>query len=464
MSYPGYPTQNPQFPPLPYPTDPMNQSNPNYGFPNVPYPTQQSAGFASVPPYPGSMDPSYPSAPGLPAPMTYPPMQHPVSAGFANSVTGAPYPSSGAPYPGMGAATYPPINPGYPSGPPNPGYPTGPSYPAGPGYPTGNPPGPGYPTGNASGPGYPTGPPASQVQHAAPIYPTQHSVSHSSPPHHGSKSLYPSTQSQRATTPTRKTPTIVPVQPFNPRNDAELLRKAMKGFGTDEKAIINVLAQRTNQQRVEIAAQFKAQFGKDLMKDLKSELGGKFEQLVVAMMTPIPEFLAIELHDAMAGMGTNEATLIEILCTMNNAWIQAINAQYMRLYHRALESEIKGDTSGAFQRLLVSMCQARRDENPMLGTDESTFNMILTSRSKPQLCQVFLEYEKLTGKSMESAIKGEFSGSIEDGLLAVVKCMRNCPDYYAERLFKCMSGAGTNDRALIRIIAVRAEFDLGDIK
>lgn len=281
-----------------------------------------------------------------------------------------------------------------------------------------------------------------------------------------------------------QTPTIVPVQPFNPRNDAELLRKAMKGFGTDEKAIINVLAQRTNQQRVEIAAQYKAQYGKDLMKDLKSELSGKFEQLIVAVMTPIPEFLAIELHDAMAGMGTNEATLIEILCTMNNAWIQAINAQYMRLYHRALESDIKGDTGGAFQRLLVSMCQARRDENPMvdmaaaaadaqslyragaakLGTDESTFNMILTSRSKPQLCQVFLEYEKLTGKSMESAIKSEFSGSIESGLLAIVKCMRDCPDYYAERLYKCMSGAGTNDRALIRIIAVRAEFDLGDIK
>lgn len=53
-----------------------------------------------------------------------------------------------------------------------------------------------------------------------------------------------------------------PVNPFDPRRDAEILRKAMKGFGTDEKAIIQVLANRVNSQRLEIALQFKTMFGK----------------------------------------------------------------------------------------------------------------------------------------------------------------------------------------------------------
>lgn len=55
------------------------------------------------------------------------------------------------------------------------------------------------------------------------------------------------------------------------------------------------------------------------------------------------------------------------------------------------------------------------------GTDESTFNMILCTRSYPQLNQVFLEYSRLTGKNFEDVIKNEFSGDIASGLLAIGK-------------------------------------------
>ena len=56
---------------------------------------------------------------------------------------------------------------------------------------------------------------------------------------------------------------------YNCENDCATLKKAMKGIGTDEKLIINVLANRTSQQRVEIKNKYKALFGKDLIKELK---------------------------------------------------------------------------------------------------------------------------------------------------------------------------------------------------
>ena len=56
--------------------------------------------------------------------------------------------------------------------------------------------------------------------------------------------------------------TVVAASKFDPQADAEKLRKAMKGFGTDEKAIIEVVTQRDTTQRQKILKQFKQMFGK----------------------------------------------------------------------------------------------------------------------------------------------------------------------------------------------------------
>ena len=62
--------------------------------------------------------------------------------------------------------------------------------------------------------------------------------------------------------PTLGTPTLRPFPGFNPNSDCEIIKKAMKGFGCDDKAIINVLCHRNNQQRQQIKMTFKAMYGK----------------------------------------------------------------------------------------------------------------------------------------------------------------------------------------------------------
>ena len=58
-----------------------------------------------------------------------------------------------------------------------------------------------------------------------------------------------------------------------------------------------------------------------------------------------------------------------------------------------------------------------------MGTDESKFNQVLALNSFDQLRVIFDEYHKLSKRTIEAAIKSEFSGYIEAGLLAIGKLL-----------------------------------------
>uniref|UniRef100_A0A7N8WME6 Annexin n=1 Tax=Mastacembelus armatus TaxID=205130 RepID=A0A7N8WME6_9TELE len=278
-------------------------------------------------------------------------------------------------------------------------------------------------------------------------------------------------------------PTVRPAPNFDPAADAQALRKAMKGFGTDEDAIIDIVARRSNAQRQEIRQSFKSLLGRDLIKDLKSELSKNLERLIIGLMLTPAEFDAKMMQKAMEGAGTDEHALIEILATRSNEQIHAMNAAYRNAYKKSLEEAIQSDTSGHFCRILVSLVQGAREEGPAdleradadaqelanacnADSDdmEMKFMSILCTRSFSHLRKVFQEFVRYTNKDIEQIIKKEMSGDVKNAFYAIVRSVKNQPSYFADRLYKAMKGLGTDDRALIRIMVSRCEIDLFNIR
>ncbi|XP_030626035.1 annexin A4 [Chanos chanos] len=278
--------------------------------------------------------------------------------------------------------------------------------------------------------------------------------------------------------------TVTEATGFSAEQDVQKLRGAMKGAGTDEAAIIEVLSHRTIAQRQSIKEAYKQAVGKDLADDLKSELTGNFEKVVIGLLMPAPVYDAYELRNAIKGAGTEEACLIDILASRTPAEVKAIAATYSKEYGKSLEEDVCGDTSGMFQRVLVSLLTAGRDESTSVdeaqakqdakeiyeagearwGTDEVKFLTVLCVRNRNHLLRVFEEYQKISGRDIEDSIKREMSGCLEDVFLAIVKCIKNKQAFFAERLYKSMKGLGTTDSVLIRIMVARAEIDMVDIK
>ncbi|XP_036293102.1 annexin A13 isoform X2 [Pipistrellus kuhlii] len=239
-------------------------------------------------------------------------------------------------------------------------------------------------------------------------------------------------------------------QGFDVNRDAKKLNKACKGMGTDESTIIEILSSRTSNERQQIKQKYKAMYGKDLQEVLESELSGHFKKTALALLDRPSEYDARQLQKAMKGLGTDEAMLIEVLCTRTNKEIIAIKEAYQRLFDRSLESDVKGDTSGNFKKILVSLLQANRDEGDDVDKD-------LAGQDAKEL------YD-LIGKDIEEAIEAETSGDLQKAYLTLVRCARDQEGYFAERLYKSMKGVGTDEETLIHIFVTRAEVDLQGIK
>jgi annexin A7/11 len=186
----------------------------------------------------------------------------------------------------------------------------------------------------------------------------------------------------------------------------------------------------------------------------------------------------------MKGAGTDEDTVIEIICSRSNVELEKIRKEYEERYKENLEKRVTSETSGNFKNLLVSLLQCRRSENSMpddaecrrlaeqlykagegkLGTDDATFNKVFALSSPPELFSINQYYSQLSSRSLSQAVDKEFSGDLKTALNTILEAIISPPNYYARRVNKAVKGLGTNDKLLIRTICSREGIDMKEIR
>lgn len=282
-----------------------------------------------------------------------------------------------------------------------------------------------------------------------------------------------------------KFPTVVPARDFDPAKDAARIETAVKTKGVDEQTVIDILTKRSYEQRRQIAFEYERMAKKDLISALKSALSGSLESLMLGLMKSTAQYDASELKASMKGLGTDEETLIELVCSRNNEELTEIKKVYKDMFKKDLDKDVAGDTSGNFAKLLLALVQTKRDEPTNVidyekidddarslyeagvkrkGTDVATWISIMSTRSVPHLQKVFERYKSYSPYDMKDSIRKEVKGDLEKSFLTLVECFENRQLYFANRLFEAMKSKGAKEKVVTRVLVSRCEVDLMKIR
>ncbi|CAA3012074.1 annexin RJ4 [Olea europaea subsp. europaea] len=276
---------------------------------------------------------------------------------------------------------------------------------------------------------------------------------------------------------------IFPEHP-SPVADAEALRKACQGWGTDEKAIISILGRRNAIQRKLIRQAYEEMYQEDLIKRLESELSGDFEKAVYRWTLDPEDRDAVLLNVAIKQVPLPDyRVIVEISCIRSHEELLAIKRAYQIRYKHSVEEDLAQHTTGDIRQLLVWLVSVYRykgeEINVRLASSEAeilyrvisekAFNheetiRIITTRSKAQVLATLNHFRDDYGTSITKHLRDDSSHEYLSALRTAIRCICDHHKYYEKVVRRALNQPGTDEDSLTRVIITSAEKDLKDIK
>ncbi|GAB4827406.1 hypothetical protein Ancab_034291 [Ancistrocladus abbreviatus] len=275
--------------------------------------------------------------------------------------------------------------------------------------------------------------------------------------------------------------TLVAPDHADPIADAEALKKAVEGWGTNEKAIIGIIGHRNAAQRKQIKEAYHQLFNEDLVHRFEKELSGDFERAVYRwMLDPLDRDAVLANVAIKKG---DYRVIVELSCIPSSEELLALRRAYQARYKHSLEEDVASHTTGDIRKLLVLLVSAYRYETDatdsrLVETEadilrkaikDKAYNndeiiRILGTRSKAQLVATFYRYRDAHGAPITKSLSVDHDNEFVSLLQTAIRCIKS-PKKYLERVVRdAIHKSGSDEDAVTRVIVTRAERDLEEIK
>ena len=254
--------------------------------------------------------------------------------------------------------------------------------------------------------------------------------------------------------------------------------------GKDENYFIDLTLNKTNSERIKLRDDYKAKFGRDLLEDFEKNFKSDFLETLIGVFKSPAEYDADLLYKAMKGIGSDKDIITEVLCFRNPERINQIKEKFQEKYGKDLVAEIKSETSGDYQKIVLKLLEGDRAQDGKadvekcagiadelykagegkIGTDDSVFIKYFTSLSPNELLIVCKEYHKKYKKNMLDVIENEFGGNEKKLLTVMLYALFSPSEFFAKQIMESIKGIGTDDVKLIRSVITRYSIDMKKVK
>lgn len=196
--------------------------------------------------------------------------------------------------------------------------------------------------------------------------------------------------------------------------DCYHIRKAVKGIGTNENTLIEILSTRDKEHIEKMKLRYKEIYpGRDMVQDIKRDTSGSFWKVLSTLLE--------------SNRDDDENKILD-------------------------KERCKEDAKNLYQ---AGQTKTNHVE---------IFTEIFTKRTKYELIEIGRIYHQISKNSILQDIQNLFSGDTKNALEGIIYGILSPSEYFAKILYKSMKGLGTSDTTLIRVMISRNEIDMPQIK